>query len=269
MPADQPDFFASTFSTRKRFWQRRRVAAMFDMLFDLRIAGRSARLRRRAARHPQRRVLLASVAVPERTAALDDVVAGFRRSRHAVSVCTVGLGDRGKFENINAALAEQTLDAFDWLIVTDDDVRLPPDFLDTFLFVAETAGLKIAQPAHRCRSYTSFMFNYRAWNCLGRETRYVEDGPVTAFHRDVFPLVLPFPALRWSWATDLLFCEIARVRGIPIGIVDCAAIEHLRPVAHDYRRDLAVAEARAFLAARGIVPVREDMFVDVRVVRTL
>ncbi len=269
LSAGRPDFFTSTMSTRKRFWQRRRVAALSDALFDARIAGRAARLRREMARHPARRVLLASVEVPARAAALQEVVASFRRSRHSVSVCTIGVEDRGKFENINVALAPQDLGSFDWLIVTDDDVRLPPGFLDTFLFVAETAGLKIAQPAHRCRSYTSFMFNYRKWNCLARETRYVEDGPVTAFHRDVFPLVLPFPALRWSWATDLLYCEIARRRRIPIGIVDCVPIEHLRPVAHDYRSDLAAAEARAFLDARGIVPVREEMFVDVRVVRRL
>ncbi len=269
MAEDRPDFFSSLFSTRKHVWQRRRVARVFDMLFDMRIVGRLASVRRRSRGSPARRVLLASVEVPGRGSELRALVASFRRSRHSVSVCIAALGDRGKFENIDAVLAGQELGSFDWLIVTDDDVRLPADFLDTFLFVAEAAGLKIAQPAHRCRSYTSFIFNYRKWNCLGRRTGYVEDGPVTAFHRDVFPLVLPFPALRWAWATDLVFCETARRHGVPIGIVDCAAIEHLKPIAHDYRADLAVAEARDYLDRQGIVPVREEMFVEHEVYRRI
>ena len=38
------------------------------------------------------------------------------------------MGDRGKFDNINVALQGYWLDQFDWLIVTDDDVRLPPNY---------------------------------------------------------------------------------------------------------------------------------------------
>lgn len=222
-----------------------------------------------AERRPPRDVLVATVAVPQRTAQMERVLADFRRSRHRVSVCTAPMGNRGKFENINEALTGRQVETFDWLIVTDDDVQLPPRFLDTFLFVAEAMELKIAQPAHRCLSYATFPFNYRMWNSLGRVTRYVESGPITAFHRDVIPHVLPFPALRWAWGTDITWSVAAEREGMAIGIVDCAPIEHVKPVASTYDVAPALAEARAFLAGLGITATLEERFVNTRVLRSL
>jgi hypothetical protein len=261
------DFFDSTYCERKQFWQRRRVGRFFDFLFDLRIAPRIRAVQQSAEQPPRRNVLVATVAVPQRAASLQVVLAEFNRSRHRVSVCATPMGDRGKFDNINVALQGYWLDQFDWLIVTDDDVRLPPKFLDTFLFVAEAMNLKIAQPAHCCRSYATFTFSYRKWNSLGRATRYVESGPITAFHRDVIPHVLPFPALRWAWGTDIAWSVAADRQGMAIGIVDCTPIEHLKPVAKNYPVASAIAEARIFLTDCNIAPVREEMLVDMRVLQ--
>jgi hypothetical protein len=261
------DFFDSTYCERKQFWQRRRVARFFDLLFDLRIASRTRAVQQSAEQHPRREVLVATVAVPQRSADLRAVLAEFNRSRHRVSFCAAPMGDRGKFDNINVALHGYALDQMDWLVVTDDDVRLPPKFLDTFLFVAEAMHLKIAQPAHCCRSYATFTFGYRKWNSLGRATRYVESGPITAFHRDVFPYILPFPTLRWAWGTDIAWSVTAQRQGMAIGVVDCTPIEHLKPVAKNYPVASAIAEARSFLTNCGIAPVREEMFVDMRVLQ--
>src|SRR3712207_6895662 len=46
-------------------------------------------------------------------------------TRHAVTVATAPTGTRGKFENLNALLAEHDARAHDWLLVVDDDVALP------------------------------------------------------------------------------------------------------------------------------------------------
>ncbi len=263
------DFFSSKAFQRKRPWQRRRVARWFDTLFDRRIAGAMRVVARQAAATPPRQVLVVSIAMPGRSAGLDALIADLARSRHAITACVAPMGDRGKFENINLALADHDLDRFDWLIVIDDDVALPPGFLDNFLLLAERLDLKIAQPAHRCLSYASFTFNHRRWNTLARVTRYVEDGPVTAFHRDILPHVLPFPALRWAWGTDIAFCAEAAARQMRVGIVDAVPVEHLRPVAGGYRAETALAEARAFLAERGLAPTRGFLFTDVATWRRL
>jgi len=263
------DFFESNLCGRKHFWQRRRVSRIFDALFNRRIESQLAALRRHGAGVPPRRVLLVAVEDPGRVEGLKTITAEFCKSRHHVTVRTQPMGNRGKFENINLALDNVELSAFDWLVVTDDDVLLPQAFLDNFICVAEMMNLKIAQPAHCCHSYTSFTFNYRKWNSLGRVTRYVEDGPLTAFHRDVLPKVLPFPELRWGWATDLAWSAMAMREGITLGIVDCTPIEHLRAVALNYSSVYAVAEARQYLAAREMSPTREQLFVDVETLRHL
>lgn len=263
------DFFESSLCARKHLWQRRRIAPLFDMLFDGRIAPRMRSLRKHASVMSIRKVLVVSIEDPEHPTALDNIFASFKRSHHDVTTYAVPMGSRGKFENINLALQDFQLDQFDWIIVTDNDVQIPSDFLDVFLFVADALDLQIAQPAHRCLSYASFNFNYRRWNSLGRVTQYVEDGPITAFRRDVIPRVLPFPELRWGWATDLAWCAMAAQDEVPIGIVDCVPMEHLRPVAENYPVESAVCEARAFLAEHNIVPRREELFVDTKVMRAL
>jgi hypothetical protein len=88
-----------------------------------------------------------------------------------------------------------------------------------------------------------------------RETTFVEIGPVTAFHRDVFATLLPFPAdLRMGWGLDVHWAAVAREHGWPIGIVDATPIGHTQqPAGAGYGRAAAVAEASAFLAGRPYV----------------
>ncbi|MEA2318318.1 MAG: hypothetical protein QOD44_2507, partial [Solirubrobacteraceae bacterium] len=88
---------------------------------------------------------------------------------------------------------------------------------------------------------------------------FVEIGPVTAFHRETFATLLPFPELRMGWGLDVHWAAVARDRGWPIGVVDATPVGHtIAPVAGAYGRDEAVAEARAFLAERPYVR-RDDV----------
>jgi hypothetical protein len=177
------------------------------------------------------------------------------RSRHDVEVVTTPTGAHGKFENLNALLAEHPPGERDWLLVVDDDVELPRGFLDAFLAAAERAGLEIAQPAHRLHSHAAWSVTRRERGSTVRETTFVEIGPVTAFHRDVFATLLPFPAgLRMGWGLDVHWAAIARERGWPIGIVDATPIGHTqRPAGAGYPRADAEREARAFLDGRPYV----------------
>ena len=84
---------------------------------------------------------------------------------------------------------------------------------------------------------------------------------MTAFHRDTFDVLLPFPeGLRMGWGLDVHWAAVAAEHGWPIGVVDATPIGHTqRPAGSDYGRDAAEAEARAFLHGPPARPyVRRD-----------
>ena len=249
------DFYASGYGTRQIYgWPGYRRACVTDPAFDARLAIKPSfhRLARKAARVAARRIHIASVDIPARRDELEGVLRELKNTRHAVTVSLAPLENRGKFENINKALQNVDLSSVDWLIVVDDDVALPARFLDRFIYASEAASLRIAQPAHRFRSYTSWELTQRVWNSLVRTTHFVECGPITAFHRDVFQYVLPFPYSQSGWGLDVIWGEIARDKGFSIGIVDATPITHLREVAENYDRHAATRESVAMLERFGV-----------------
>ena len=242
-----------------------RWARVRDLLCDLRLRTKCSYwlTTLRVPFLPKCRVLLVTVAVPGRTDHLNRVIQRLASARHTVTTVTVPMQERGKFDNINEGLQEhEPIDNYDWIVASDDDIVIPAGFLDRFLYLANRYDLKIVQPAHRFHSFASFALTKRRWGSLARRTGFVEIGPLTAFHRDTFASLLPFPSLRWGWGLDLYWAEIARRKGWKIGIIDALPIRHYRPVATVYSSDAAVAEARQFLAARGI-PIRHEILQEI------
>jgi hypothetical protein len=229
------------------------AALLADGVDDLAVMAtlQRARLRRAARVLPRRRVLAIAVERTNMTNLLPAARAELEGSRHEVDFHSTEAGDAGKFENLNALLAEHPPDGFDWLIVIDDDVTLPRGFLDNFLFLAERFDLQLAQPAHRHRSHAAWEITRRRRGVVVRETAFVEIGPVFAFRAPVFDRLLPFPPLRVGWGLDVHWSAVAREHGWRIGVVDATAIRHgLRPIASSYDRGAAIAEGRSFLAGR-------------------
>jgi GT2 family glycosyltransferase len=213
-----------------------------------------------AARHapPLRRVLALGVQRPERRELAEAIRAELLRSRHNVELHTCPPQGRGKFENLNLLLAAHPVDDHDWLLVIDDDVELPRGFLDRLLFLCERFSLALAQPAHRLHSHAAWPVTRRRAGSVVRETAFVEIGPVTAFARATFPVLLPFPQLRMGWGLDVHWAALAREHGWRCGVLDAVSIRHrVAPAAAGYARGDAVAEARAFLAERPYVSARE------------
>jgi hypothetical protein len=220
--------------------------------------GEPWRLRRAARGWPRRRVLALGVERVDRPNVLAAARAELEGSRHHVEFASIPVEDRGKFENLNALLAEHPAAGHDWLIAIDDDVALPPGFLDAFVFLAERFGLVLAQPAHRRRSHAAFPVTRRQPASLVRETAFVEIGPVVAFHAAAFEALLPFPPLRIGWGLDAHWSAVARRYGWRIGVVDATPVRHgLRLIAGAYDREDALVEARAFLAGRPYTPAAE------------
>jgi hypothetical protein len=268
------DFFKSQYGNYVNlpFWRQRRSGPVVDALFDARLATNGAyrRLAGDVAKAPRLNVFVIGVDVPARSRNLQNVFASMTSQRHRVVSEVAFLHEgKGKYQNINLALAGVDLNEFDWLIVTDDDVSLPENFLDIFLYLAEKTQLKICQPAHKFHSYQSYAVTQRCWNSLVRVTRFVESGPITAFRREMFPFVLPFPELRWAWGNDLWWAESARNHGYRVGIVDGTPIEHLRPVAESYDSRAARLEADAYLREMDVKVSRFDALQTEAVYTTL
>jgi hypothetical protein len=233
-----------------------------DALHDLAALPAKARRLRRAIRTaPRRRVLVVGIERRDVPNVMAKARAELLRSRHDVTIdiapAAAGLG---KFENLDALLARHDLATFDWVIVTDDDVALPRDFLNTFLACAEAGGLRLAQPAHRRHSHAAWDVTRRRAGSDWRETTFVEIGPLTAFDATAAATLLPFPKeLKMGWGLDAHWSAVARERGWPIGVVDATPIGHtIRPAASDYPRTTAAAEARRFLDGRPYV-ARDDV----------
>jgi GT2 family glycosyltransferase len=213
-----------------------------------------------AARHspPRRSVLVLGVQRVEHRDLARRIAAELLCSRHEVDLHTRPPRGHGKFENLNRLLAEHPVDDHDWLLVVDDDVELPRGFLDRFLFLCERFSLELAQPAHSLASHAAWPLTRRQPRSVVRETRFVEIGPVTAFARATFPVLLPFPELRMGWGLDAHWAAVAAEHGWRCGVVDAVPIHHrAAPAADGYSREEAVAEARAFLAKHQYLSANE------------
>jgi len=237
------------------------LRAAQDAALGARGAWQLARARRAARRLGPRRVLVLSVVREENRPIYERAVEDLRASRACEVVALERApGGAGKFANLNVLAEQAMLDAFDWLVVMDDDVELPPAFLDPFIHLAERFGLVLAAPAHRIRSHAGWPLTRRQWGSVVRETAFVEIGPITALSRETFADLLPFPGQAgMGWGLDAHWSWLARERGWRVGIVDLLPIAHLRaPAASAYAREEAVAAARAFLAEHPYLPVSES-----------
>jgi len=242
--------------------KRGRLLRAHDALHDLAaLPARARRLRTARNAAPRRRVLVVGIERTDVPNLMASTRAELQRSRHDVTIDVAPAAPgRGKFENLDALLARHDLGAFDWIVVTDDDVALPHAFLDTFLACAEAGGLRLAQPAHRRHSHAAWDVTRRRAGSDWRETNFVEIGPLTAFDATAAATLLPFPKeLKMGWGLDAHWSAIAQERGWRIGVVDATPIGHtIRPAASDYPRETAAAEARRFLDGRSYV-ARDDV----------
>lgn len=139
---------------------------------------------------------------------------------------------------------------FDWVVLCDDDVELGPDFLDSFLALAERHDLALCQPARTPDSFIDHDFVARMPGIDARRTRFVEIGPVVFFRRDAAALLLPFaPGSGMGWGLDFVWPVRIEAAGLRMGIVDAVPVAHrLRPPVAGYSYEHAMREMSANLS---------------------
>lgn len=257
------DFFDVQLGLARNEMDHPRRAAIKDRVFDLklRLDERTRKLDQAAAELPRQRILVVGVEVPSRGDALRGITQLLAASRHDVAISTVPMQPKGKFENVNDAIAAcaRGIQDFDWLMITDDDVGLPPRFTDRFIAAASLTSLVVSQPAHKFESFTSYDLTRRRFGTQVRQTRFVEIGPLTLIHASAFDHLVPFPASRWAWGLDLVWAEVCQRNGWKMGIVDATPIRHLRPVAESYSSNAAIEEARSLLVDHEVILSRGDL----------
>ena len=139
-----------------------------------------------------------------------------------------------KFLLLNQALLGVDLNAFEYVIVSDDDIQLPPGFLDRYLSVVSRYGFDVAQPARTHDSYIDHRFVEQLDGIDARRTRFVEIGPMFSLHRSAYDYFLPFDETSpMGWGVDFAWPVLAEKHSLKMGIVDCV------PVAHNMRKPVA------------------------------
>jgi glycosyltransferase involved in cell wall biosynthesis len=160
---------------------------------------------------------------------------------------------RPKFEILNALLSDQDLSEYDYVLVCDDDIVLPHDFLDRFIALQEQLEFAIAQPALTTDSFINHPIVEQQRGVIARETSFVEIGPVISFHRTVFPLVFPFDlASPMGWGYESVWASRLGTEGKAMGIIDAVLVDHgLRASVSNYSWEGANRQREAFLAKHG------------------
>jgi hypothetical protein len=157
-----------------------------------------------------------------------------------------------KFVLLNRLLANVDLESYAFLMVVDDDIELPPDFLDRFLAHQIAHDFTLAQPARTHDSYIDHYFVAQLLGVAARWTRFVEIGPVFCLRRDGFPLLLPFDeSAPMGWGLDFVWPAQLEAHGRRLGIVDATPVRHaLRKPVTTYDYDQTNRAMARFLAER-------------------
>jgi hypothetical protein len=132
-----------------------------------------------------------------------------------------------KFTLINSLIGSAELALYDYLVVCDDDLSLPPRFLDGFISLQQQLGYRLAQPARTDDSYIDHEIVKQCVGYVARQTLFVECGPLFCMHRSIYELLVPFEAESpMGWGYENIWSWRLSQRGFPMGIIDCLPVKH-------------------------------------------
>jgi hypothetical protein len=157
-----------------------------------------------------------------------------------------------KFPLINRLLTQEPLRDYEYLVVIDDDIQLPENFIQHFLAAQTALDFRVAQPARTLNSHVDHAIVVRQPQIFARQTRWVEVGPLVSIHRSVFDVLLPFDERSpMGWGYENVWAYELWTRGLKMGIIDAFPVEHSLRLPHSYYSwTEADAACRGLLASR-------------------
>lgn len=214
------------------------------------------------------KVLIVGIYLADRPNTADHLVRRFSETRrYAIDQAWVGLngatpddalaaatvqrldGFVPKFVILNRLLERRDWSSYDYIIFVDDDIVVPTGFLDAFLDLQAEFDLALAQPARTRNSYADRKFCRQRRDIRGRQTRFVEIGPLFSVRRDFAPAILPFDeSSGMGWGYDFVWPVLAQRANLKIGIIDATPVDHsLRDQATAYSSRDAASAMQAYL----------------------
>jgi hypothetical protein len=168
-----------------------------------------------------------------------------------------------KFSLVNRLLGHVDLHAFEYIIVTDDDIQLPIGFVDRYLALVSRYDLALAQPARTHDSYTDHYFVKQLHGINARWTRFVEIGPLFSLHSSTFNHFLPFDETSpMGWGNDFVWPTMIENKGLKMGIVDAVPVTHnMRKPAVFYDHATSTKHMAKYLAERPHLSKEEAFFI--------
>jgi hypothetical protein len=170
-----------------------------------------------------------------------------------------------KFKILNQMLKEVSMRDFDVLLVLDDDIVLPRGFIDAFIAAQQQCDFSLCQPARTHTSWIDHRMVEQEDGLMGRQTRFVEIGPVFSIRSDLFDTLLPFDERSpMGWGLDFVWPILVEGRGLKMGIIDAVPVDHsLRKPVQSYSFRQAVQEEAEFLSTCAHLS-REQAFTTLR-----
>jgi len=157
-----------------------------------------------------------------------------------------------KFVLLNQLLGKLDLDRYSFVLVCDDDIGLPPGFVDRYMELVVAHEFALAQPARSHCSDIGHVFVEALDGLTARWTRFVEIGPVFSMRHNAARLLLPFDETSpMGWGYDFIWPVIIEKAGLRMGIVDAVPVDHnLRKHGAAYDYDSSRQTMAEFLAPR-------------------
>lgn len=153
---------------------------------------------------------------------------------------------------LNQLLHDEDLSRFDAIIIVDDDIVLPRYFVDAYVEANDALDFALSQPARTPNSYISHAITKKVAGLLGRQTNFVEIGPLVFISRLLFSCLLPFDSeTPMGFGLDVVWPVLVEEKGLKMGIIDAVPVDHsLRPPGSSYAMDSVITEMSRYLSTR-------------------
>jgi hypothetical protein len=157
-----------------------------------------------------------------------------------------------KFKILNQLIFKTNLDKYEFVLISDDDITVPNNFIDNYFGVINKYDFSLAQPARTHDSYIDHLIVEQLNGLTARKTRFVEIGPLFSIRKDLYKQMLPFDEKSgMGWGYDFVWPCIIEDLDKNMGIVDAFPVEHkMRKPVINYNYEIVTKKMNEYLKTK-------------------